>query len=468
MAVALANSTTFQNKTAGSSFTVPVPTGGFPANSLIVVLFGATADTSTTEAAMAVSDPTNGAYTKDVSWFTLNNGMAGIFSKYSTSALAAGTNITIANAGTSWTAKSGEVLCFTGVLPTGKDKTGQNVASGTSAPSVTANTAWTATTAVLSSASELAVGMLTMNTTTGDTVTMSTGFTAAGAISTSGGSGSSNRATYAGYGVFSGTTAVTWGPKDATSAHNGASMVATYRAAPDFVQAISQTGAGSVTTAHFNTAPVSGNAIVVAVATNATTTARVASVTDSASNAYSKISGFDFAGSANQQEWWIAHNITSGGLTHTVTVTTSSSSDHIAAVALELSGLALSGAPDSFYAATGSGTAFSSGATATLQAANDIVLGFGVENQPRPLTLGAGFTNLTQNTGDAINAIGVETKTQYGSTSAATATLTNDGTTVTYNMGVATFSGTSIATPQGMGGGGGSPPTNTGQFFAFF
>lgn len=227
MAIVLNNSTTFESKAGAASLAVPIPTGGFPAGSLVVITLGAAANSTTSATGFTATDPYNGTYNVDSSYYTLNDFASFIISKYITTALAATDSITI-NTGSS-TAIAGEILCFTGTAATSLDQQASLTASGTASPSVATGVAWTVgPTAALASSDELAVGLLSFKSAFGDTINQPTGWTAAGGNGTSGASGGSNRSTYAGYIEQLSNTGVTYSPVDASGAHNGNSMVATY------------------------------------------------------------------------------------------------------------------------------------------------------------------------------------------------------------------------------------------------
>ena len=210
---------------------------------------------------------------------------------------------------------------------------------------------------------------------------------------------------------------------------------------PVWVQSISATGSTSATSIHFSANPIAGNAILVAVAVNNATSNRVSSVTDSASNTYTR--AISQLGTGQDVEIWYALNITSGGATHTVTAT-AVSGDAITFDAQEVSGISSSSALDVKTGSSGTGTALSSGATTTPNKPTEFVFVAGSQTATRPYTVGAGYSNLDQNTGNSLISVAAESKV-ISSAVAQTGAMSID-TSQNWACVVATFAQTPIST----------------------
>jgi hypothetical protein len=208
--------------------------------------------------------------------------------------------------------------------------------------------------------------------------------------------------------------------------------------------ALVQTTPGSATGANtalsltaFGSNTTTGNAIIVVV--NETTALNgVVSITDTQLNTYARVDSGTFtdeAAATHDCEIWIAQNIT-GGASNVVKVNHTSSG--IAAIAREYSGLATASASDKVAHTTGTGTALSSGATATTTQANELVIGWGGTGHGATITYsnGAGFANATTSANSACQ-VGMDDLT-VAATGAQTGLLTIN-TSSNWFAGVATF-----------------------------
>ncbi len=150
-----------------------------------------------------------------------------------------------------------------------------------------------------------------------------------------------------------------------------------------------KTGTGSAPTVNitWNGDTTTGNLIVIAIGTQATSV--VSSITDSQSNSYSKVDGTT---NTNDGELWYAENIT-GGTTPTVTITLTSILS-TAAVMREYSGIAAS-ALDAHTITTMSNNAkaFSTAASVSAQP-NELVVGYISTSTTTP-TVDSSFSNLS-------------------------------------------------------------------------
>lgn len=205
-------------------------------------------------------------------------------------------------------------------------------------------------------------------------------------------------------------------------------------------QQISGTGTTSSTSAHFNNTVVAGNAIIVGVMVNQGTANRVSSVTDSASNTYSKV-GSSQTGTGVECEIWASFGVAStGAATQTVTVT-AQTSDQLIFDAVEISGLNASGY-DRSVGTSGTGTSLDTGASATTRQANEILFVVAAQGNVRPFTQGSGFTMQQQLNSGSI-AAAVETQI-VSATGAYDGTMTID-TSQNWAILMATFADTAIS-----------------------
>jgi hypothetical protein len=213
-----------------------------------------------------------------------------------------------------------------------------------------------------------------------------------------------------------------------------------------FVQSVTATeitGTGTYTTGAITTS--TGNLIVVSAVDDSSSAAgTVTSITDSKANTYTKIGTAQESNTTGQTvlSMWYAKNIV-GGASHTFTVNYNSATSNNNSVAVqEFSGIDTVAPLDQTTKNKGAGTAVSSGATAALLNANElVVVGMACDTIQTP-TLGSGYTNLAQ------NGSGATTPTQVAQESkivAATAAVTGTFTITSTNWAciVATFIGAS-------------------------
>lgn len=177
---------------------------------------------------------------------------------------------------------------------------------------------------------------------------------------------------------------------------------------PWYIQHITGTnpsGTGdTVNTAIFGSNPVTGRAIVVAVAIE-DASKTVNSVTDTAGNTYVKV---DNISNTYGVELWRATNIT-GGSSFVVTATISSSGSRASIIAIEMSNIHATGF-DRKAEATGSGASISTGNPDTTRAANEVIVAVAVVTSSSPtFTVGSGFADLIT-VSNGVHTLAIEAK----------------------------------------------------------
>lgn len=156
-----------------------------------------------------------------------------------------------------------------------------------------------------------------------------------------------------------------------------------------FVKSVSGQNTGAVTLVlpAFTGSVTAGNLIVVHAGRH-NTAGSTLSVSDNKGNSYSMAVGPTTLG--NGRAYIFYSVVDTGGTNFIITITASASSIHTAAAA-EYSGVATSTPLDQIAAATGNGTAASSGATPTTTQANELIMGM-VYSPPNVPTISAGAT----------------------------------------------------------------------------
>lgn len=174
--------------------------------------------------------------------------------------------------------------------------------------------------------------------------------------------------------------------------------------------------------------------MLIAIVEADTVAANGITVTGNNSTSWSRVISTSLAATFDL-EVWVAYNIP-GGAAQTVTATDSGGGVDSLIIVEEWSGAATSSAADKSIGATGSGTALSSGASATTTQANELVIGAGVVSGNVVMTAGSGYTNLNK-VNTTFTTLAFESKV-VAATGAQTAAMTS-GTTGSWACQVATF-----------------------------
>lgn len=175
-----------------------------------------------------------------------------------------------------------------------------------------------------------------------------------------------------------------------------------------------------------------GNAIIV-IAVNYSGTTAISTVTDTASNTYTKIGG-QTDGDGNVWEIWADYDIT-GNAANVVTATYAASGRNVCIWAIQVSGLAASGYDKEAVAYAYTSSAFSVGATAATTQNDEYVLavGYNINDPSRTYTAGSGYTERYDSGGAFIEDKVVT------STGAQTATATLSGSATVWMGCIVTF-----------------------------
>ncbi len=190
-----------------------------------------------------------------------------------------------------------------------------------------------------------------------------------------------------------------------------------------------------------------GNLIVLDVNTSDTG----ATIADSKSNTYTRWpTGFVDDGAGWFTACYYKENC-AGGASHTISITTAGG-NYSVVNATEYSGIATASARDKETGATGTGTSLSSGATATLSQADELVVGFGAKEDGgnTAWTQGAGYTLRGNVTDGTAGGLGFLEDKIVAATTAVTATATH-ANSAQWFCGVITFKG--VAAAAGVVGG---------------
>lgn len=135
-------------------------------------------------------------------------------------------------------------------------------------------------------------------------------------------------------------------------------------------------GSKQITIAPTASNVTAGNVLILTTNMNSNTATEIASVSDSSSNTWTRATGATES-SFSTSEIWYAYNI-AGGVKPTITITTTNSSVNCALTLIEVSGLTTTDPLDKVAAASSSGaSSLSSGSTATLSQASELVIGAG-------------------------------------------------------------------------------------------
>lgn len=209
-----------------------------------------------------------------------------------------------------------------------------------------------------------------------------------------------------------------------------------------FVQSKTGTGAGTGSATAASATYTAGNFIAVSVAKNSTTSTITMSNTGTA---LTWNQAKRQTGNGQSVDIWYAMNIV--GQTCTLKATSSVSTDDVAIVAQEFSGVAASAAIDQTAGATGSSSSPSSGATAATTVANELVFGALASNDSsNDVTLGAGYSNLGTAFNAAVLVLASAESKVVSATGAQTATFGMGGFSSSWDCAVATFKAASGAT----------------------
>ncbi|MEK6443645.1 hypothetical protein [Pseudonocardia sp. T1-2H] len=140
--------------------------------------------------------------------------------------------------------------------------------------------------------------------------------------------------------------------------------------------------------------PTAGNFLILGVSVSGGTLNSIASIADTKANTFTRVASVNDATAGTIDcELWTAPVTAGGSDTITLTIT---GSHYCNVWVREYSGLAATPL-DKFVSAKGTGTALSSGATATLSQADELVIGFGgTVDGGETYTAGSGFGNLVQ------------------------------------------------------------------------
>lgn len=188
-----------------------------------------------------------------------------------------------------------------------------------------------------------------------------------------------------------------------------------------------------------------GNLIVVGVGDFTSGATNVSSVTDNKSNTYTRITGVDGVGNGCTLELWYAYNVTGGaGLVATANFTVNS---RCTIIAQEFSGILTTDPLDkssSLFQTPGTGTTYTSTATAATTQADELVVGFVADaNGGHTYVAGSGYSNMN-NSGAGGTPSGMESKV-VSSTGVQTATATVASGNDFYSFLVGTFKGGTAA-----------------------
>jgi len=227
-------------------------------------------------------------------------------------------------------------------------------------------------------------------------------------------------------GGFTSTT-ITWGSSTATS-FGGFIAELDSSASSNLVQSKSSRTMPTTTTGTvvFDQNVTVGNTIVIATNDNWGAINQVSGITDSLGNAYTRATSASES-SFVDGEVWVAP-VTTGGAC-TITVTISNAGATLIMTALEYTGLASSPVDKTSSSSAVSGTAVTSGATATTTQASEVVVTFGLTNGTvaTRATQGAGYNhdnNFIDTTNDLFIAFADKV---VSSTGAQTGTFTLSG-----------------------------------------
>lgn len=195
----------------------------------------------------------------------------------------------------------------------------------------------------------------------------------------------------------------------------------------------------TVTTSAFGSNTTVGN-ILIAVCEADVTSTNGCTVTDNKGNSWTRILSQAPSTVFDMEMWYTV--ITSGGSSHTVTMTDTGGGVDSNLIVEEWSGNANTPFDVSASAqdVTGISTAPNSGATASTALTDELVIGGTAVAGAPTLTLGSGYTNLTR-VATTFTALGFESKV-VSATGAQTATFTA-GAAGSWACGVATFKNTS-------------------------
>lgn len=158
-------------------------------------------------------------------------------------------------------------------------------------------------------------------------------------------------------------------------------------------------------------------------------------MTDSKGNTWARLVSRARAATFDLEVWYAIATV--GGSSYTVTATDNGGGVDSLIICEEWSGTATVSVADQSAAADGTGsTDLNSGASGVTSQANEIVIGAGVASGDVTMTLGAGYSNLTE-VNSSFSTLAFESKV-VSAAGAQTATLTS-GTLGSWVMAVGTF-----------------------------
>jgi hypothetical protein len=171
-----------------------------------------------------------------------------------------------------------------------------------------------------------------------------------------------------------------------------------------------------------------GNLLVVVVG-GGSSGSTISSISDGVNN-YTKLDGIESGGASDGELWYVLS--ASAATTPTLTITASASDGYKFIFREYIGSFTL----DKHTAASGSGSAISSGASASTTGSNDLVIGwYSQGGSSTPATVGSGYADLTTKVTGAAS-VGIEDKF-ITSSGPQTATFTGSG--ILYEAGVAAF-----------------------------
>lgn len=218
-----------------------------------------------------------------------------------------------------------------------------------------------------------------------------------------------------------------------------------------FVQGQSNSGAAGTTPqalTAFSSSVAVGDLIVVLAGGDGGLTGLATSVTDSLGNTYTRVPSFDIAnagGTLNLDAFYAVVSTGHSGASNVITLNFDSVNENCVIVAQHFNGFTGVATLDKKSTSSNTtSTTITSGATATLATAVELVVGLGIHDSTvSAITLGAGYTNLTT-VSVAARQAAMESKV-VAATTAVTATFTIAATRINIG-GVLTFQDVAGAT----------------------
>ena len=199
------------------------------------------------------------------------------------------------------------------------------------------------------------------------------------------------------------------------------------------VDSTSFTGTGTITSVHLNNVSA-GMPSIVAIGTNQFATGKISSVTDSASNTYTKI--IDFANSLSDIALWVCLNPATFTNTMTVTVTPTSGTYVVSALWAAFSGTPSSPVLDVSNTSGGNSNTMIGPILNPTTSSSELSIGIGAHNNSTTFTENGTYSMVTQLSASA-NSIVMDWKelTSTGNTG----TGWNTSNSASYSVGTAIF-----------------------------